>query len=199
MEKKYLESLVNKELSIRKISEETGKSFTTIRYWLDKYELKTNGYRKNYVWEKDVLISAAEKSECKSDVLRILEIELNSGNFQTLDKYLKKYGFDINKLKYGYNRGGKFLETKTDDEVFCENSQVSKSTLKRRISKNNLIEYKCQECGILDEWNGKKIQLQIDHINGKNNDNCLKNLRYLCPNCHSQTDTYCMGTKQKVR
>ena len=51
------------------------------------------------------------------------------------------------------------------------------------------VEYKCVECGIKD-WNGKDIVLEIDHINGDNTDNRIENLRYLCPNCHSQTSTY---------
>ena len=51
------------------------------------------------------------------------------------------------------------------------------------------LEYKC-ECGITDTWQGKKITLELDHINGINSDNRIENLRYLCPNCHSQTPTF---------
>ena len=48
---------------------------------------------------------------------------------------------------------------------------------------------KCEVCGITD-WNGKSITLQIDHINGNRCDNRLENLKVMCPNCHSQTDTF---------
>ena len=62
--------------------------------------------------------------------------------------------------------------------------------MKERIIKQKLIDYICSECGLSDEWNGKVISLQLEHKNGKNNDNRLDNLTFLCPNCHSQTDTY---------
>ena len=39
-------------------------------------------------------------------------------------------------------------------------------------------------------WNGIPLVLQLDHINGINNDNRIENLRFLCPNCHSQTTTF---------
>lgn len=63
-------------------------------------------------------------------------------------------------------------------------------TVKRYILRNNLLPYECVLCGMGPEWNGKPITLQLDHINGINNDHRLENLRILCPNCHSQTDTF---------
>ena len=68
----------------------------------------------------------------------------------------------------------------------------------RRLVEDNLLEYKCSSCGITDMWNNKKLSLQLDHINGINNDNRLNNLRFLCPNCHSQTETYCGKHRKKV-
>ena len=46
-------------------------------------------------------------------------------------------------------------------------------------------------------WNDKKLSLQLDHINGDNSDNRLENLRFLCPNCHTQTETYCSKCRAK--
>ena len=48
---------------------------------------------------------------------------------------------------------------------------------------------KCDNCGISD-WDNQPIKLELDHINGISTDNTEKNLRCLCPNCHSQTPTY---------
>ena len=48
----------------------------------------------------------------------------------------------------------------------------------------------CTECGIGEEYNGSPLVLTLDHIDGNSDNNFPSNLRTLCPNCHSQTDTY---------
>lgn len=69
----------------------------------------------------------------------------------------------------------------------CKFGQVS---LRRLIRRDNLLENKCSICNLLPLWNNQVLVLQIDHINGINNDNRLENLRLLCPNCHSQTANF---------
>lgn len=75
------------------------------------------------------------------------------------------------------------------EKLLCKNSKHNRNVLRNHILRNNLIPYKCAICGCV-EWNGKTLSLELDHINGINNDNRLENLRFLCPNCHSQTTTY---------
>lgn len=54
---------------------------------------------------------------------------------------------------------------------------------------NRFKEYECSECKISD-WNNKPLTLQIDHIDGDRNNNIINNVRWLCPNCHTQTQTW---------
>lgn len=58
--------------------------------------------------------------------------------------------------------------------------------------------YACEVCGI-SEWNGQAIKLECDHIDGNPRNNVIDNLRLICPNCHSQTDTYKAKNKGKGR
>jgi len=68
-------------------------------------------------------------------------------------------------------------------------AHATRASVRKTIIREELIPYECSKCGI-NEWNGKMLSLHLDHINGVNNDHRLENLRFLCPNCHSQTDTY---------
>lgn len=85
-------------------------------------------------------------------------------------------------------------EIKSED-ILKENCKHQRTMLRRYVIKHKLIPYKCAICGCT-EWNGKTLSLELDHINGINNDNRLENLRFLCPNCHSQTSTYGSRNKQ---
>lgn len=83
----------------------------------------------------------------------------------------------------------------SDEEVFVENSPLAKGPpLVARLLDRGWA-YRCAWCGI-HEWRGARLVLHLDHINGINNDNRLGNLRLLCPNCHSQTDTYCNRARE---
>ena len=75
-----------------------------------------------------------------------------------------------------------------DEDVFVQDSTYARHRLKARLLKSGLVPYRCG-CGITDMWNGSPIVLELDHINGVNNDNRIENLRFLCPNCHSQQPT----------
>lgn len=76
------------------------------------------------------------------------------------------------------------------EESFIENSPTTRSVIRKYIIRHNLIPYICEKCGNNGNWQGTILTLQLDHRNGINNDHRLENLRWLCPNCHSQTDTF---------
>jgi 5-methylcytosine-specific restriction endonuclease McrA len=93
---------------------------------------------------------------------------------------------------FAYRNNLRLKRTKwTEEEVLCENSKVSKPTIKDFFMKLMIREgkYFCAECGLV-RWRGRFMILQIDHINGDSNDNRRENLRLLCANCHAHTDNF---------
>ena len=67
--------------------------------------------------------------------------------------------------------------------------------LRNRLISEGIKTNKCEVCHI-SEWNGKEISMQLDHIDGDSHNHLLVNLRMICPNCHSQTETYCGKNKK---
>jgi 5-methylcytosine-specific restriction endonuclease McrA len=140
-------------------------------------------------WTDEQLREAVATCNNLSDVLRQLGLRVAGGNHKSIQKWITE--LNLNCSHFSKEKQLKGLESrKTLDlqEVLCYDSKVSRNALKRFAKK--LIQYECTECKNVGLHNGKPLTLQIDHINGIPNDNRLENLRWLCPNCHTQTDTF---------
>lgn len=143
----------------------------------------------------DQFIKIFNESNSFNSILKKLEMSHGRSSQDKLKAKCEELKLDTSKFKR--NGGGK-IEKMDSEEIFVENSPYTSSFhLNNRIRKENLIEYKCAICGNSGEWNNSPLSLQLDHINGNHKDNRLSNLRFLCPNCHSQTDTYCSKRRAK--
>jgi len=125
-------------------------------------------------------------------VLKQFGLSNKGGNSKTVQRRARIESIDISHIKLGINsnKGRVFGQRKSNDEIFKESSSTSRGSIKAKLIKYNIIPYICEMCGLGDQWNGRGIVLQLDHKNGISNDNRISNLRFLCPNCHSQTETF---------
>ena len=108
----------------------------------------------------------------------------NGRNSDTVKKRIEKYNIDISHFTSTVNP-----IKRNKENVFIENSTASQATLRRWYIKGEYTPYVCSICGQEPVWQGKELTLILDHINGKNKDDRLENLRWVCPNCNQQLDT----------
>jgi 5-methylcytosine-specific restriction endonuclease McrA len=152
--------------------------------------------RKSLIWsiDKNVLQNLLDSSTSYTDVLKKLGFNTHSGNHRTLNKRIQDHELCINKLNINRKQHYKNMLKKRrtpNSKIFIKNSTYNNNvSIKKRLQKDYNIAYLCQLCGVGDLYNNKPLNLQLDHINGVNNDNRIENLRFLCPNCHSQTSNF---------
>lgn len=144
-------------------------------------------------YRKESLAKIVESSYTYTECLRKLGINNFGSSTNTLKKYIKLYNLNTNHFK---NSVYVTIEKNTiplEDILIEKSTYKNRTHLKERLYKEGLKERKCELCNQGEIWNDKKMSLILDHINGINNDNRIKNLRIVCPNCNATLPTHCRG------
>lgn len=154
---------------------------------------------KIYKLSDEQFVELLKNSSTISEVLFKLgySVKGNSWGFAKIRQRMSDLNLDgsVFKGKSPITKYGSLHKVNASD-ILKPNCKHARSVLRRYVIKNNLIPYRCAICGCV-EWQGRTLSLELDHINGINNDNRIENLRFLCPNCHSQTTTY--GSRNQQR
>ncbi len=143
---------------------------------------------------KDELEIAVKDSYSFADVIVKLNKIKNGAVYKQIKKYIEYYEIDTSHFN-PYKNNRFFPKIIPLDELLKYGSKAHNPDLKEKLYKAGLKERICEKCGQGEIWNGEKISLILDHINGDHKDNRLENLRIVCPNCNSTLPTHCRGLR----
>ncbi len=150
-------------------------------------------------WNVEQLKNAAQTSLSFRQLLAQLGLRAAGGNYAQIKKYIREHQVDIKHFKgRGWNAGMRGIGKPRIPlkEILVKNSQFQSFKLKKRLFVAGLKPQHCEQCGWAKQTISGHLPLELDHINGNRYDNRLKNLRVLCPNCHSLTENH-RGRKNK--
>ena len=135
-------------------------------------------------YSEDELRRIVDSSKSMKEVLRKLGYKTQNGsNRITVKKRLTKFNISTSHFE------SVDKTERTYENVFCKDSTATQHTLREWYKKFS-DDSKCSICGQNKLWNGCELTMILDHINGDNHDNTEDNLRWICPNCNSQLDTF---------
>jgi hypothetical protein len=154
-----------------------------------------------YRYTPELLAEAAANSVSIAGVLRYLNIKWSGGSHHHISRRLRHFGIDTSHFTGKCHNKGKHSPKKIDPELILVARPDAERRTKRQLLHRALLAIgvpeKCATCGVGRTWNGQPLTLHIDHINGDFLDNRPCNLRFLCPNCHSQTPTFAGRRRDK--
>lgn len=140
-------------------------------------------------WKPEDLPQAVQRSKSWTELFKALGLKRTGGH--QVRRWIVKLGLITSHFTGEWQPQHKLA----DAEVFCENSAHLSAAKRRFYSRTPDI---CMLCGQSPMWNGQALKFEVDHENGNKRDCRWENLRKVCPNCHSQTDTYCGRNRTKA-
>lgn len=153
-------------------------------------------YSKLYNIADGAFSKIVARASSYADILRECGIQYKGGNVNTVKRRISLLKLDDSHIPKGVgsNQHRKFeyrqvSKEEAMKEYFIDGKHQRATTIKRLVLRFGLLNYKC-ECGNDGSWNGNRLVLQLDHKDGNTENNKLLNLRFLCPNCHSQTKNF---------
>ncbi|MFD5740911.1 HNH endonuclease signature motif containing protein [Streptomyces massasporeus] len=155
--------------------------------------------REGVRWTRDALERAVAASTNVCGVLRHLGLEVVGGHHTHISRKIRAYGIDTSHFQ-AQGRGkprrrpGSVLVEQPSDSA----RRIASSRLKQAMLGQG-VEERCGLCGVEALWLGEPLPLEVDHIDSDWRNNRIDNLRLLCPNCHSTTDSYRGRGKGRAR
>ena len=155
--------------------------------------LKGNRLRRS--WTDDDLRRSVARCASISAVIRELGFKASGGMHRFISGHIRRLGLDTSHFTgqswmKDRRRPAEHVLHSLESILVAGSHYRNTGKLRERLIRAGLKQRLCEQCG-RDEWLGRPITLELDHINGDTCDNRIENLRILCPNCHSQTDTWC--------
>ncbi|MGW0813758.1 HNH endonuclease signature motif containing protein [Streptomyces viridiviolaceus] len=152
--------------------------------------------REGAKWTREVLEPVVAESASVNEVLRRLGLDTVGGHHTHISRRIKAYGIDTSHFtptvrteRQRYNQRRRTAEEILVEDTSEHAARVPSSRLKRAMRELGMEE-RCAICGTEPVWLGEPLPLEVDHIDGNWRNNRIENLRLLCPNCHSTTDSY---------
>ncbi|CAG7581552.1 hypothetical protein [Rhodococcus opacus] len=145
-------------------------------------------------YTREVFEQAVAESMSYAGVMRYLGLKPAGGTHAHLSRQIKKFGIDTTHFTGSAHTKGKRARNRMSWEEILVKRPPGSARVKPHLLCRALIEagveYKCVLCGLGDDWCGLPLILHVDHIRGDPSDSRLEQVRFLCPNCHSQTATW---------
>lgn len=149
------------------------------------------------IWRlsSEKFIKLVKDSNNYGQILGYFGLKNIGGNNGTLKRRIESEGIDVSHITLWLKTQQRVIGAIPLTEILVKNSKYTyRSALKRRLISANILKNICAKCTLLPVWQDERLVLVLDHINGIRNDNRIENLRLLCPNCNSQTSTFCGRT-----
>ena len=144
-------------------------------------------------YTRELLGDAVAKSTSVAGVLRHLGLIEAGGTHAHISRTIKRFGLDTSHFVRYQNGSAHDPRRLTAAEILVSRpigSPRTKPPFLRRALMEIGRDYSCESCGNTGEWQGAALRLHVDHIDGSFYNNLAGNLRFLCPNCHSQTPNF---------